>query len=83
MTRTRLSTKGQLIIPKTVRDRHGWRAGTQLVIEDAGDAVVLRPAASVGPTTLKEVLGCLRYKGRPKTLEEMEKAIAKGALEGR
>lgn len=83
MTSTKLSTKGQLIIPKDVRDRHGWAAGTELVVEDLGHAVVIRSLDAVKPTTLKDVLGCLRYSGRPKTLAEMEKAIAEGALESR
>lgn len=30
MATTRLSTKGQLILPKELRDRHGWEAGTVL-----------------------------------------------------
>ncbi len=80
MASTKLSTKGQLIIPKDVRDRHGWAAGTELVVEDLGHAVVIRSLDAVKPTTLKDVLGCLRYSGRPKTLADMEKAIAAGAL---
>ena len=44
MAKTRLSSKGQVIIPKAVRDRHGWQPGVELEVEDRGDAVVLRPA---------------------------------------
>lgn len=83
MASTKLSTKGQLIIPKDVRDRHGWTPGTELIVEDLGHSVVIRSPAAVKPTTLKDVLGCLEYSGRPKTLAEMEKAIAEGALESR
>lgn len=64
MPRSRLSSKGQLIIPKAVRDRHGWRAGTELEVEDRGDVVLLRPAEPLfAPTTLDQVVGCLRYEG--------------------
>ena len=45
MARTRLSSKGQVIIPKAVRDRHGWRPGLELDVEDQADAVVLRHEA--------------------------------------
>jgi AbrB family looped-hinge helix DNA binding protein len=83
MTKTRLSTKGQLIIPKVIRERHGWRVGTELAIEDTGDAVVIRPLGSVKATNVRDVLGCLRYRGRPKSLAEMEKAIAAAAAESR
>jgi AbrB family looped-hinge helix DNA binding protein len=60
MAKTRLSSKGQVIIPKAVRDRHGWATGLELEVEDRGDAVVLRPAKPFPPTTFEEVRGCLK-----------------------
>jgi len=75
MATTRLSSKGQVIIPKAVRDRHGWRAGAELEVEDQGDAIVLRAARAFPRTTIKQVRGCLKYGGRPLTLEEMDAAI--------
>ena len=83
VTKTTLSTKGQLIIPKVIRERHGWKVGTELAIEDMGEAVVIRPLGSVKPTTVRDVLGCLRYRGRPKSLAEMDEAIAAAAAESR
>lgn len=83
MTKTKLSTKGQLIIPKDIRERHGWKLGTELAIEDTGDAVVIRQLGAVKPTKLRDVLGCLRFRGRPKSLAEMEEAIAAAAAESR
>ena len=83
MTKTRLSTKGRLIIPKAIRERHGWKVGTELAIENTGDAVVIRPLGSVKPTKLRDVIGCLRSRGRPKSLAEMDEAIAAAAAESR
>jgi AbrB family looped-hinge helix DNA binding protein len=83
VTKTRLSTKGQLIIPKEIRERHGWTVGTELAIEDTSDAVVIRQLAAVKPTRLQDVLGCLRFRGKPKSLAEMEEAIAAAATESR
>ena len=83
MSRTRLSTKGQLIIPLEVRERHGWTAGTELEVADAGDGVVIRPVAATRSTTPRDVIGRLRFRGRPKTLAEMEAAIAAAAAESR
>jgi AbrB family looped-hinge helix DNA binding protein len=80
---TRLSTKGQLIIPKDIRDRHGWIAGMQLEIEDHGDHVVLRSFKNLPRTTLDDLLGCLKYEGPAKTLAEMEAGIAEGARQSR
>jgi AbrB family looped-hinge helix DNA binding protein len=76
---TRLSTKGQLIIPKEVRERHGWGPGVELAIEDRGDAILLRRAADVPETTLEDLLGCTGYQGPAHSLEEMEAGIAQGA----
>ena len=75
---TRLSTKGQLIIPKEIRDRHGWQAGTTIEVEDRGDGVVLRRAPDVDKTTLEDLIGCTAYQGPRRSLKEMEEAIAKG-----
>ena len=83
MQTTVLSTKGQLIIPKDIRIRHGWREGTKLEVEDRGDAVLIRAHVDVPRTTLADVLGCLRYAGPAKTLEEMERAVARVARESR
>jgi AbrB family looped-hinge helix DNA binding protein len=76
MTKTRLSSKGQVIIPKAVRDRQGWRPGVELEVEDQGDAVLLRRARLFPPTTFEEVRGCLKYDGPPATIAEMDAAVA-------
>jgi AbrB family looped-hinge helix DNA binding protein len=73
---TRVSTKGQVILPKAVRDARDWPAGTELVVETVGDGVLLKAAAPFAPTTLDEVFGALPYKGKPKSLAEMDAAVA-------
>jgi AbrB family looped-hinge helix DNA binding protein len=80
---TTLSTKGQLILPKMIRDAHGWNAGTRFVVEEAAGALVLRPLTPAPPSRLDEVAGSAHYHGRPKTLSEMESAIAKQVKERR
>lgn len=79
MPTTRLSTKGQLILPKEIRDQHGWRPGTELEVEDRGDVVVLRAAGDVPETRLEDLVGCAGYAGPAKSLEEMAEGIARGA----
>lgn len=59
-----MSSKGQVIIPKAVRDRHGWKPLTELEVEDRGDALVLRFATFFRPTTIDEVFGCLNMTAR-------------------
>lgn len=75
MATTRLSSKGQLIIPKEVRDRHGWRAGTELEVEDQGGVVVLRRKKPWPPTRLEDVRGCAKYDGPPVRVEDMNAGI--------
>lgn len=81
MLTTKLSSKGQVIIPKSLRVRHHWEPGQELTAIDTGDGVLLRPASPFPETSLREVASCLHYKGKAKTLAEMEKAIEKGARE--
>jgi len=78
---TRLSSKGQVVLPKDLRDAKHWRAGTQLVAEDVAAGVLLRPLPPFPSTRFEEVFGCLKYEGRAKTLREMESAIARGVKE--
>jgi AbrB family looped-hinge helix DNA binding protein len=73
---TVLSTKGQVILPKAIRDQRRWEAGTELVVEDTPEGVLLKPARLFAPTCPEDVFGCLKYKGKPKTIDEMNAAIA-------
>lgn len=81
MTTIRLSSKGQVIIPKSIRNTHQWGVGQEFVVEDTGDGILLKPKASFSTTTIKDVAGCLKYDGAPKSIEEMNDAIRKGVQE--
>ena len=81
METTRLSSKGQVILPKSIRHSHRWKAGLQFAVEDLAGGVFLKPLKPFKPTRLADVIGCTRYKGPRKTLDDMEIAIAKGAVE--
>ena len=43
----KLSSKGQIVIPKEVRKRHRLGRDTDLVLLESGDALVLRKKADV------------------------------------
>ena len=79
MNKTRLSSKGQVIIPKSSRDAHHWEAGQELVVIDTPEGVLLKAARPVPSATLEELAGCLKYTCPVKSLEEMEEAIRTGA----
>ena len=78
---TVLSTKGQVILPKAVRDQRGWKAGTRLTVEQTPDGVLLKPEPLFPPTTNEEVYGCLKWEGPPISLEEMDAAITEEVRE--
>jgi AbrB family looped-hinge helix DNA binding protein len=75
METTRLSSKGQIILPKAVRDTHHWEPGMDFSVEDTGDGVLLRPLKTTPPTRLDQVVGCLHVEGSARTIEEMDAAI--------
>jgi AbrB family looped-hinge helix DNA binding protein len=75
METTRLSSKGQIILPKAVRDLHHWVPGTDFSVEDTGDGVLLRPIKTSRATRLNDVIGSLRAEGPTRTIEEMDAAI--------
>ena len=72
---TTVSTKGQVILPKAIRERRKWAAGTRLVVEETAEGVLLKPAPLFKPTRHEDVAGMLAYPGPAKSLEEMNAAI--------
>lgn len=77
----RLSSKGQIVIPKSIRDKHHWREGQELEFFESEDGLVLKEKRPFSKTDLKDVAGCLPYSGKAKTLEELDAAIAQGAMQ--
>jgi AbrB family looped-hinge helix DNA binding protein len=72
----RVSTKGQVTLPKILRDQLHWDAGTKLVVERTADGVLLKPIRAVfAPTRPEDVFGSLTYKGKPKSVEAMDAGI--------
>ncbi len=75
METTRLSTKGQIVLPKTIRTSRAWGPGTEFTVEETRDGLLLRPAAGFLETNLAQVAGCLGSKRKPKTPAQMRAAI--------
>jgi AbrB family looped-hinge helix DNA binding protein len=81
MQTTKLSSKGQVIIPKIIKSKYNWNSGQKLSVIDTGDRILLKPSCSFKSTELKQVAGILKYSGKPVSIDEMEEAVKKGALE--
>ena len=78
MDTTRLSSKGQLVLPKAIRDAGEWTEGTEFTVERVPEGVLLRPIRPLPTTRLEDVIGCVGYRGRARSVAEMERAIARG-----
>jgi len=56
---TRITSKGQVVIPKVVREQLRWGPGTELAVEVLDDGVVqLAPFENVDP--IDSLYGCLK-----------------------
>lgn len=79
MPTSTLTSKGQITLPKAIRERLGLRAGDVLEFRfDERGEVVLRPLAE---SAVDRVSGVLRHlaKERPVTVEEMREAVLRRA----
>jgi antitoxin PrlF len=77
MPSTTLTAKGQMVIPKEVREHLGIRPGDQVdfVLRDNGE-VVVRPAA----VDVRQLRGLLRRpSAKPVPVEQMQQAIRRRA----
>ena len=76
---TVVSTKGQVILPKAIRDSKGWHAGQRLVVEATRDGILLRPASPFPPTQAADVFGSLSHHGKRLSDEDIEKSLRAAA----
>src|SRR5574337_2009279 len=73
---TTVSTKGQIILPKAIRDEKNWEPGARLVVESTPEGVLLRPERVFPPTKFEEVRGCLsRKRKKSLSLDEVDAAL--------
>jgi AbrB family looped-hinge helix DNA binding protein len=76
---THLSAKGQVVIPKAIRDAGGWRPGLELEVEITEDGVVLRPKLLGRARAVESLLGCTGYQGPTRSLSDMDEAVKREA----
>ena len=61
----RANTKGQIVIPVSLRRKYGIKEGTRIMITDNGDSIVLKP---ITEQYLKKLQGSLKGTGALKIL---------------
>ncbi|MBA3897266.1 MAG: AbrB/MazE/SpoVT family DNA-binding domain-containing protein [Sphingomonadaceae bacterium] len=80
---TRLSAKGQVVIPKDVRERMGLSVGEAFDVVERENEVILRrkngrratPATQAVADAVREIRSFYRYEGPPLSLEAIDKAV--------
>lgn len=78
---TKLSAKGQVVIPADVRRQLGLKPGQTLQVRKAGGGVMLTPILEKSGRSTDELLAEIRkiytHKGPPVTLEQMDEAVSR------
>ena len=70
MPTVRIDERGRITIPSEIRRRLGIRPGTELVVEVAGDGIVLKPIKRLRARDLLGVVGIEEV-----SIEEIEKSL--------
>ena len=63
-------------MPKSLITSHGWKRGTEFIILEREEGILLRPKAPVSERTWESIVGCIGYRGQRKSLKEMDAAVA-------
>jgi AbrB family looped-hinge helix DNA binding protein len=82
MESVKLSSKGQVVIPKEIREAKHWQPGTTFNIVSTAGGLMLMPVPLFEPTTNDQAAGCLHRPGRQKMAEhEADAAVRRIARE--
>jgi AbrB family looped-hinge helix DNA binding protein len=72
---TTLSSKGQIVLPKALRDRKQWKPGALLTLEDVPGGVLVKLVEAKKKYTVDDLVGIAQYAGPPLSDEEIERRI--------
>ena len=73
---TRLSSKGQIVIPEEIRTRMGLKPGAQFVVMGEGDVVILKSISSPSMEEFDELIARVREQARRAGLRQKDIAAA-------
>lgn len=70
-----LSSKGQVVIPKEIRDELHWDAGTQITLVSSASGVTLKAVPKKTGRRLEDLIGMLKHDGPPLSTEDLCKPV--------
>ena len=83
LTTTRMSSKGQVVIPEEIRDRLGLQSGTQFVVVGDREVVILK---AISPPSMKDfdnLITQARQQARKSGLKRSDVNAAVAKVRGR
>ena len=78
MNITKLSSKGQVILPAALRAARAWSAGTEFELRETLEDVLIKPLANLSPfapTRLQDVSGTARRQRPALSVEDMHATV--------
>src|SRR5437588_460400 len=80
METTKLSSKGQIVLPKAIRQSRRWPPGTEFLVENTPRGILLRPRKPFGSTEPAEVIAALEAFFGLATVQVEDEAVVARAL---
>ena len=80
METVKVSSKGQVVIPKSLRDACHIHAGDQFIVSSVAGELHFKPASAMAESTLKSVADMLHRAGVKKLAEKIERRIKRKLL---
>ncbi len=74
---TKMSSKGQVVIPEEIRDKLGLKPGTQFVVIGDGDVVILKALSPPSLSEFDSLIGEARRQAQAVAMKpsDIEKAV--------
>lgn len=73
-----LSSKGQVVIPKEIRDELHWDAGTRIALVSSASGVTLKAMPNKTGRKLVDLIGMFKQEGAALTIDELCKPVDYG-----
>ena len=70
-----LSTTGQVVIPKEIRDALHWETGAELTLTEVSNGILLKATPKKSGKRLEDLRGMLQHDGPPIPIEELCKPV--------
>jgi AbrB family looped-hinge helix DNA binding protein len=76
LSTTRMSSKGQVVIPEAIREELGLEPGTQFVVVGGRDTIILKSISPPSPGEFRAMLKTARQQARKAGMKPADVAAA-------